>query len=389
MPIPKSILCLTYLLLQNLGNFVASSPLPGETSDVDNDNCVTTEEECIHYASTAGPGVSWSGVVSSFDLPSGCIRIWIENSDDQVWLNTNEFGAGSVDGVSPVCQYSTELSAGGDPHFLGFFEHFSFMGECDLILLSTPPTTGADQKNNLQVHVRTTIKQDFSYISGIAAKIGSHILEVKENGSLWMNSDMVFSTKMTPEEQDETTRKVNDGLHFSVTQRYKGKQRKIVVYEIVLQNGVELVIRANLKNHMLFIGTGNGSIFPDGTMGLLGSPKKPGFVTRDGVEIKTGQDMNAYSESWQVRPDIDTKLFMDSDRAPQFPSKCLYPESETVQASLRRRKLMDDNNNAVPKISLEAATEACKDMSEVKRNFCIEDTMHTGDLTLALDEFYH
>jgi hypothetical protein len=104
MPIPKSILCLTYLLLQNLGNFVASSPLPGETSDVDNDNCVTTEEECIHYASTAGPGVSWSGVVSSFDLPSGCIRIWIENSDDQVWLNTNEFGAGSVDGVSPVCQ---------------------------------------------------------------------------------------------------------------------------------------------------------------------------------------------------------------------------------------------------------------------------------------------
>ena len=31
-------------------------------------------------------------------------RVWIENSNDQVYMNTNEFGVASRDGVSPVCQ---------------------------------------------------------------------------------------------------------------------------------------------------------------------------------------------------------------------------------------------------------------------------------------------
>ena len=106
MPIPKSILCLTYLLLQNLGIFVVSSPLPGDPSNVGNDDCVTNELECRHYAETAGPDVEWAGLIDSFDLPSGCIRVrsQLENGKDQVWLNTNAIGGDFVDGISPVCQ---------------------------------------------------------------------------------------------------------------------------------------------------------------------------------------------------------------------------------------------------------------------------------------------
>jgi hypothetical protein len=270
------------------------------------------------------------------------------------------------------------VSAGGDPHFLGFFESFSFMGECDLLLLSTPSDGYEDQQNDkiVQIHIRTTIQLDFSYISGIAAMIGSNIIEIKENGSLWINGEVAYS-------QDLTT--AQDGFPFSVTRRFKGKKRKIIVYEIDLYNGLSFEVRANLKNNMLFIST-SGS-FPYGTTGLLGSPTEPGFFTRDGLFNMVGGDADAYAETWQINPDLDPKLFMD-DREPQFPSKCLYPDEQAAKASLRGRKLLYHDGTRT-KVTLEAAKVACNDMTGVKRDFCIEDTMRTGDLTLALDEFYH
>ena len=274
------------------------------------------------------------------------------------------------------------VSAGGDPHFFGFFESFSFMGECDLLLLSTKFDHRALVQNNkietAQIHIRTTRKLNYSYISGIAAKIGPNIIEVKQDGSLWINKQETYSKELANNVQEK-------GLDFALSQSFKGKKRMIIVYEIDLHNGLSFKIRANLKNKMLFIGT-DGS-FPSTTQGLLGSPTKPGLFTRDGVNM-AGGDTDSYAETWQIRPGTDPKLFME-DRKPQYPSKCLYPKSEIDAASsIRGRKLLEGESTHF-KVTLKDAETACKDLKGARRDFCIEDTMRTGDLSLALDEFYN
>lgn len=287
-----------------------------------------------------------------------------------------------------------EISAGGDPHFLGFFESFSFMGACDLLLLSVPT-------HHVQIHIRTTIQSDFSYISGIAAIFGSDIIEVKTNGSVWINKELAFGNSASAENVHHLPRS-----QIQIKQSFKGKKHNIIVYDIDLQNNLSLEFRANLKNHMLFIGT--HGIFPAGTTGLLGSPTMKGLWSRtsgpDEASVNmVGGDTDIYSETWQIRPGEDTKLFMD-DREPQFPLTCVYPTGVNInmkdehitssKTKLRGRKLLDDvDAYAVGvgkkyKVTMDAAKEACRGISGVKLEFCLEDTMRTGDLNLSLDEFY-
>jgi hypothetical protein len=75
--------------------------------------------------------------------------------------------------------------AQGDPHFKTWQgHHFDFHGVCDLILLQSKEF---ESGLGLDVHIRTHIRRDMSYISSAALRIGTDVLEVESQGVYYLN----------------------------------------------------------------------------------------------------------------------------------------------------------------------------------------------------------
>jgi hypothetical protein len=76
-------------------------------------------------------------------------------------------------------------SVQGDPHFKTWRgEHYDFHGECDLILLQSKDfESGLD----LDVHIRTQMLRDMSYISSAVLRIGTDVLKVESQGVYYLN----------------------------------------------------------------------------------------------------------------------------------------------------------------------------------------------------------
>lgn len=262
----------------------------------------------------------------------------------------------------------SNTNSGGDPHFIGFNQNLvTFQGECTLILLESTQATSSGE--DVTIHVRTTRKFDFSYISGVAMKIGDEVIEVKPNGDLLMNGiSMNISENMTM-----------SGLPFTIIKEEKGTKKMIVAYSFDIGQGRVIDVQANKKRSMMFVRTkGN---FPMETQGLLGSPSKTEMVSRDGVKL-SDIDAKIYGESWQVR-DTDIQLFQESV-APQFPQKCLYEDAPGAATQLRgRRKLMTKKV-----VTLDEAEAACAGVRNNKRALCIQDSISMGELDLKDDPFY-
>ena len=138
------------------------------------------------------------------------------------------------------------------------------------------------------------------------------------------------------------------------------------------------IVRANTRTNMLFITLGGN--YPEGTVGVLGSPHKPGMFARNGTDM-ADQDINQFVETWQVTAD-DPKLFK-KDRDPQYPTKCLYKIRE-IKARMRSRRLKEVHGT-----TMEEAETACNDHpAGPLKDFCIEDMLNTGDFDSAADVFY-
>ncbi len=224
----------------------------------------------------------------------------------------------------------------------------------------------------LDVHVRTTridnSEYGYSYISGIAIKLGDDIVEATTDGGLIINSkDTEFSN-----------RKNFGGVYL--TSKVKGAKRNIFVHDLHLGEANKIQIRANTKTGMLFIDV--SGIYPD-SIGLLGSNE--GLFARDGKTNMEGY-WNALGEEWQVR-NVEAKLFIDQHREPQHPAGCVYSGAKKRKTNLRRNLI--EGSTASVKVGIDAASEACKKMKRVQREFCISDIMATGDLELASDPFYN
>jgi hypothetical protein len=252
-----------------------------------------------------------------------------------------------------------------DPHFETFNgEAFSYHGECDLVMMKSPSFASG---LGLYVHIRTTridnARISYSYISAAAVRIGTDVLEAKDDGSILING--------LPLAENGTT-----FAGFPVIKTIKGSKKKIFVYDLILgEDDKSIQIRANLKTGMLFLDM--IGIFEDsgGLMGRAGTTR--GYLlARDG-------EYNTFGEEWQVDSN-EPKLFAEN-RAPQHPAGCLYESQHQTKAHLRRR-LMDDSMNAV--MTIELATKACENLVGRKQDFCISDVMATGDLELAEDPFY-
>jgi hypothetical protein len=78
-------------------------------------------------------------------------------------------------------------SVQGDPHFKTWRgEHYDSHGDCDLILLQSKEfELGLD----LDVHIRTQMLRDMSYISSAVLRIGKDVLEVESQGVYYLNGE--------------------------------------------------------------------------------------------------------------------------------------------------------------------------------------------------------
>ena len=84
-------------------------------------------------------------------------------------------------------------------------------------------------------------------------------------------------------------------------------KKKMMLYKFVIEKDKTLEVKVNKRTRMIFT-TVKGN-FPNGTVGLLGSPYNPGVYGRDGRKMDK-QNINAYAEEWQVN-NHDPKLFKE------------------------------------------------------------------------------
>jgi hypothetical protein len=246
----------------------------------------------------------------------------------------------------------------GDPHFKTWrAHHFDYHGECDLVLLHSSEF-GAGL--GLDVHIRTKMRRDMSYISAAVLRMGVHTLEVQSEGVYYLNG---VANAALPDEFA--------GFAFSHTQP-TDKQH---VFEVYL-GGRE---RVKLKTYKDFVSVlieqGQSKHFGD-SVGLMGDFGQGRMLARDGNTVL--DDPNAFGQEWQVL-ESERSLFKTL-RFPQHPQKCTMPTPK--QASQLRRRLLETSS-----VDELAAEKACAHWGEGKDD-CVFDVLTTGDLEMAVAGSY-
>ena len=242
-------------------------------------------------------------------------------------------------------------SCGGDPHFKrwGHEVRDSFHGECDMVLFHNDEVQG----ETMDVHVRTTMKDSYSYVSGVAVKYGEDSIEFQHD-ALFVNGE-----------------KAEDAEHISfgdnsITLVDEAKRK----FKVNVKNTVFVEVYST-KNFMAVSVEGVTSGMRKST-GILGEYGTGAMIARDGSEMSDFQD---YGFEWQVAPS-DPQIFMHA-REPQLPyERCRMP---SISAESRRRKLRGQDRKLY-----EAAFAACQE-NQIPENMqsCIDDVMFTGELELA------
>jgi hypothetical protein len=259
--------------------------------------------------------------------------------------------------IAPPCPPGN-ASCDGDPHFKTWRgQRFDFHGECDLVLIKTDkfgPGLGLD------VHIRTKMRRDISYISSAVLRIGSDVLEVESQGVYWWNG--VAGAALPAE---------FSGFAFSHTQP-TDKQHVFEVH-------VDVHERIKLKTYKDFVSVliekGKSEHFLD-SVGLMGDFTMGRMLARDGNTIL--DDPNAFGQEWQV---LETEpILFNTVRLPQHPNVCTMPTPK--QASQLQRRLSEASS-----VDQLAAEKACEHWGEGK-DACVFDVLATGDLEMAVAGAY-
>ena len=256
----------------------------------------------------------------------------------------------------------------GDPHFLRWkhTKRDSFQGECDLVLLQNKDFLGG---LGLDVHIRTTIRDAYSYIEEVAVRVGTHVLEIHKD-------DVFYNRKSVPKEAHPFH--FGDGFRTEITQDtgLKGKMHHIV--EI---GSTKLVIKHSKDFMAVSIAGGVENLA--GSVGMLGTYEGGVMLGRNGQVFG---DFDAFGFEWQVNPVHDPVLFKEV-RQPQLPeAKCIMPEqSNTIGVSggltqKQRRRLRDSSS---PEF-IKKAKQVCRKLQPENFKLCVDDILASGDLDLAL-----
>jgi hypothetical protein len=276
-----------------------------------------------------------------FDCGDGTIQGW---AFDNVRITCPD------DCTPPPCRAGCE----GDPHFKTWRgQRFDFHGECDLVLLHSP---AFESGLGLDVHIRTKLRRDMSYISSAALRIGSDVLEVESQGIYYLNG--VAGAALPAE---------FSGFEFWHTQP-SDKQH---VFEVHLGGRERIKLKTYKDFVSVLIEQGENKHFGD-SAGLMGDFRMGDMIARDGKTII--EDANAFGQEWQVL-NTEPSLF-HTVRLPQHPNVCTMPPP--MQASQVRRRLLESSS-----IDELAAETACAHWGEGK-DACVFDVLTTGDLEMAL-----
>jgi hypothetical protein len=248
-----------------------------------------------------------------------------------------------------------DTSVQGDPHFKAWRgQHYDYHGECDLIFLQTKEF---ELGMGLDVHIRTKIRGDMSYISSAVLRIGADVLEVQSQGVYYLNgaANAELPSKFSGFEFLHT--QPTDKQHvFEV--HLGGRERiKLKTYK----DFVSVVIEQGLSKHF------------GKSVGLMGDFGMGHMIARDGKTVV--DDANAFGQEWQVL-DTEPTLFQ-TVRFPQHPQKCTMPTPKTTDM-LRRRLL---GASSVDEL---AAEKACEHWGEQGKDDCVFDVLTTGDLEMAM-----
>jgi hypothetical protein len=242
----------------------------------------------------------------------------------------------------------------GDPHVSLWNEkRISYHGEGDFLLVRKE--NYAEDKD-IEVQVRTSIQDFYSYISSAAVRVGDDVLEASmgEHGHLWLNGE-----ELTDDELPTTI----SGYTLNVPEEAGNAK----LYRIDLEGADNVEIK--IYKYFLSVSVGGANRFVD-SVGMIGSYGQGKMLGRDG--ITEFANVNKYGAEWQVR-DTEKMLFREA-RAPQFPAKPIMP-SEEAQARRRTR----ENDEAL----VAQAEKACAHKSEKDFEICVYDVVATGDLGMA------
>lgn len=242
-------------------------------------------------------------------------------------------------------------SASGDPHFKTWTgQRYDYHGECDLVLVSS---SSFGNKLGLDIHIRTTIRDDWSFISAAALRIGQDILEVHSYGKYYLNG---LENAPIPEQFA--------GFHFSL----KNEKRRPDRFIVRTNHGkIEIRVYGDIVSVHIDKPTVEG--FGD-SIGLMGAFGSGAWLLRDGVTAT--EDANKFGSEWQVHAD-ESKLFLQ-DGPVTHPQLCRLPGEVAKEG---RRRLNESH------ITQEMAEAACKHWTEDK-DICIEDVLRTGEIDFAV-----
>lgn len=191
----------------------------------------------------------------------------------------------------------------GDPHLKTWKgQTFDYHGECDLVLAQGKQF---GQGIGLDIHIRTTIRNDWSYVSAAALRIGEDILEVHSFGKYYLNG---VEGAPIPKEFG--------GYPFSHKQQKKRPDRFIVYTDY---GKVEVRVFKDFVSVGITSPTVEG--FGD-VVGLMGSFGKGEWLLRDGETIT--DDPVVFGNEWQVQTDHEHQLFLQ-DGPVVYPDPCRLP----------------------------------------------------------------
>jgi hypothetical protein len=225
---------------------------------------------------------------------------------------------------------------------------FSYHGSCDLLLLHQDKFRGVQ----LDIHVRTKHRGQFSYVASTAIRIGQDVFEV-------VGKDVVYYVN------GEANPAMPNALYlFMITHVKESDTRQ--TFTIDLGNS-QISIKTWYDFLSVSIENAQDGDFSN-SVGLMGTYPTGEMIDREGNLVS---DYAAFAESWQVR-DTDDVLFQ-SMQMPQYPQKCVMPITTRTK---QRRRLGES-------ISDDAAAQACAHVAKDDFDFCVFDVITTNDLAAA------
>jgi hypothetical protein len=241
---------------------------------------------------------------------------------------------------------------------------YTYHGQCDLLMAKSKDIDGTGL--SLDVHARTTIKSDWSYVSNAAVKIGDDVLEITTDANVthYFNGEpnVDFPIAMADKYIVRTQRVEAFPGQFRTDYMIDLKERDDGARErgdFIHIKYFKEMLTVDVEAHL-----------PD-SMGMLGVSGEEGMIMRD-LKTPIAKDNTArMGLEWQVR-DTEAKMFQDMTRAPQYPEQCILPKVES------RRRLRAQTSEMARQ-----ANDACANAEPTMKEFCVHDVILTGDVQAA------